>query len=367
MSTLPSRDKAWMDEAVALAGRGEGATRPNPPVGAVVVRDGRIVGRGYHTRAGRPHAEVNALRRAGEAARGATLYVTLEPCSTQGRTPPCTECILQSGIREVVVGARDPNPKHRGRGVRLLRRHGIAVRQGVCRTACATLIEPFSKWVETGRPFVTLKLAMTLDGRIGDRGGRSKWITGPAARRRVQHLRRRVDGVLVGSGTALADDPSLRYRGRRSAPLYRIIADSRGRLPLKAQVLSDGHARHTIMAVTRRAATRKADGYAAAGASVWKLPLRGDHISLARLFDRLGELGLLHVLCEGGGQLAEAMLRAALVDRVLLFIAPKVLGDLRAVPVIGGKGWRLDAAPTLRFVGEERVGDDLLITAEPRR
>jgi len=360
-----SQDEAWMERAVALARRGEGATRPNPPVGAVVVRAGEPVGRGYHARAGRPHAEMNALRNAGAAARHATLYVTLEPCCTHGRTPPCTQHILQSGIREVVIGALDPNPPHRGRGVRLLRRHGIRVRQGVCRSDCEALIEPFAKWIGTGRPFVTLKLAMTLDGRIGDRQGCSKWITGPAARRRVQDLRKRVDGVLVGSGTAVADDPSLRFRGRRRRPLYRIVADSRGRLSPKAQVLADGHADETIVAVTRLAPARRTAQYAAAGAEVWVLPSREGHVSLERLLDRLGKMGLLHLLCEGGGRLAEALLRAGIVDRLLLFVAPKVIGDRRAVPAVGGRGWTLDAARALRFVSEERIGDDLLITAVP--
>ncbi len=354
-----------MSEAVALARRGEGATRPNPPVGAVVVRNGEIVGRGYHARAGRPHAEVNALRHAGEAACGASLYVTLEPCSTHGRTPPCAERILQAGVGEVVIGTSDPNPRHRGRGVRTLRRRGVKVRTGVGRPACEALLAPFAKWVVTGRPFVTLKLGMTLDGRIGDRNGRSQWITGPAARQRGQDLRKRADAVLVGSGTALADDPSLRFRGRRREILYRVIADSRGRLPPKAQVLTDGHADETILAVTRRASGQRVAQYEAAGARVWTLPSPGNHLSLARLLRRLGEMGLLHVLCEGGGGLAEALLRAELVDRLLIFVAPRILGDHRAVPVIGGRGWTLAAARRLRFVSEERLGDDLLITAEP--
>ncbi len=208
----PIEDERWMRIALAQARRGEGLTRPNPPVGAVLVRNGRLLGRGFHRRAGRPHAEINALRAAGDAARGATLYVTLEPCSTWGRAPPCTEQIIARGIRRVVIGCPDPNPNHAGRGVRILRRAGLSVTVGVCGPECAGLVAPFHSWITRGLPYVTLKLGASLDGRIADARGRSRWITGPEARREAHRLRRRVDAILVGRG------------GSRSAPASSAMA-----------------------------------------------------------------------------------------------------------------------------------------------
>jgi diaminohydroxyphosphoribosylaminopyrimidine deaminase/5-amino-6-(5-phosphoribosylamino)uracil reductase len=242
---MDADDIGWMREALALARRGVGRTRPNPPVGAVVVRDGRVVGRGFHRRAGMAHAEVEALRDAGGAAAGATLYVTLEPCSSWGRTGPCTEAIVAAGIRRVVVAARDPNPKHAGRGFRILRRAGVAVATGVLAAEGRELLAPFSRWVETGLPWVTLKLGMSVDGRLADATGRSQWITSPASRARVQDMRRTADAIIVGVGTALADDPSLTCRRYPASKPWRVIVDSRGRLPLKARVLTDGAAGRT--------------------------------------------------------------------------------------------------------------------------
>ncbi len=242
--------KRWMLRALELAGCGEGLTRPNPPVGAVLVRHGRIVGEGWHRKAGGAHAEIEALNQAGQNARGATLYVTLEPCSTFGRTPPCTSAILAAGISRVVAAVRDPDPRHRGRGFQLIRRAGIDVVVGCCKHEAAALIAPFARRLVSGRPWVALKLGMTFDGKIADAAGRSRWITGAAARREVQRLRRASDAVLVGSGTILADDPALLPRPRHGRKTCRIVADARGRTPPSAKIFHKTGAGPLIIATT---------------------------------------------------------------------------------------------------------------------
>lgn len=360
----PRKHAAWMARALALARRGEGLTRPNPPVGAVVVRRGMVVGEGWHHAAGRPHAEALALRTAGPRARGATLYVTLEPCCTFGRTPPCTGAILRSGVRRVVVGARDPNPRHGGRGLRLLRRRGVAVIEGVRGAEARELVAPFAKWIIAGRPFVTLKLGMSVDGKIADLRRRSRWITGPAARRDVQALRRAADAILVGAGTVLADNPSLLPRPARGRRPFRVVLDARGRLSSAARLLNDAERLRTIVATTRLCPIRRVREWRARGSQVWVLP-GGAAVSLPALMRRLGKAGVLHVLCEGGGEVAAALIRARLVDAFRLYIAPRVLGGKRAVGAVGGAGWRLSRAPTLRFTGCRRIGKDIVITALP--
>lgn len=355
-----------MRTALELAARGEGRTRPNPPVGAVLVRHGCAVGSGHHRKAGKAHAEVVALRRAGPQAAGSTLYVTLEPCSTRGRTGPCTEAIEAQGVKRVVIGCRDPNPKHAGRGIAWLRRRGIAVEEGVLRREAEDAVAPFASWVLKGRPLVTLKLGMSLDGRIGDRDGRSRWITGSAARRRVRLMRRKVDAVLVGRGTACEDDPSLLAGGGDRDRLLRVIVDSRGRLPLSAKVLTDACAAQTVVATTNACGRRQRSRLEKGGASVWVLPAKAGRVSLKSLMSRLGRAGLLHVLCEGGGELAEALVREHLVDRFALFLAPMVLGG-SGVASFGGRGRRLDAAWRMKFVSCERMGRDVLLEAVPVR
>jgi diaminohydroxyphosphoribosylaminopyrimidine deaminase/5-amino-6-(5-phosphoribosylamino)uracil reductase len=354
----------WMAQALALARRGVGLTRPNPPVGAVVVRGGRLVGRGWHHAAGKPHAEALALAQAGGRARGATLYVTLEPCCTFGRTPPCTAAILRSGIRRVAIGARDPNPLHCGRGLRLLRRRGLEVLEGVGAEAARALIEPFAKWILRKRPYVTLKLGMSLDGKIADLRRQSRWITGPAARREVQALRRSADAILVGAGTVLADDPSLLPRPAKGRKPFRVILDARGRVPVGARVLNDTARSRTIMATTWRCPARRIREWRRRGAQVWVLAGK-NQVSLPDLLRRLGKAGLLHVLCEGGGELAAALIRARLVDAYEFYCAPLLLGGNRAVGAVGGPGWPLKRAPKLRFTGCRRIGKDIVITAKP--
>jgi diaminohydroxyphosphoribosylaminopyrimidine deaminase/5-amino-6-(5-phosphoribosylamino)uracil reductase len=358
--------KVWMQRALDLARRAEGLTRPNPPVGAVVVRRGRIVGQGYHRKAGGPHAEIVALRRAGARARGATLYVTLEPCCTWGRTPPCTDAVLQAGVAEVVVGTRDPNPAHARRGLRLLRRGGIRITEGILQNEARELIAPFSRWILTRRPYVTLKMGMTLDGRIADAAGASRWITGPAARRKVQALRRRVDGILVGTRTLVKDNPSLRPVPARGRKPWRIVLASRGEVPRKAKVLADGGADRTLVVVSKKCPENRARALEAAGARVLRVREHGGRIDLGALLDEVGRMGLLHVLCEGGGELAASLIAGQHVDEYLFFVSPSILGG-GAAAVVGGPGWRLGAQPLVKILSVQACGPDLMIRAQPER
>lgn len=329
---------AWMQRALTLARKAEGLTRPNPPVGAVVVSpDGELVGEGYHAKAGGPHAEVVALDAAGSAAQSATLYVTLEPCSTQGRTPACTDRVLASGVSTVVVGCEDPNPVHAGRGLSLLREAGITVVSGCEEPEARALIAPFVSRLLRGRPFVTLKLGMSLDGRIADASGTSQWITGSASRDRVQALRRRVDAILVGSGTVLRDDPSLTPRPDDGRAPFRVFIDRRGQVSGQVRLLSDELASRT---------------------------LRYDRPVSEVLESLASEHDVMHVLCEGGSDLAGALMAAGLVDELWLFQAGMILGGA-GLPAIGGN-WALKDAPRLNICHVERVGDDVLTISRPK-
>ncbi len=366
MKTVSDKvDRQWMREAIRLARKGEGRTRPNPPVGAVIVKQGRIVGRGWHQKAGGPHAEVFALAEAGKAARGATLYITLEPCSTWGRTPPCTEAIIQAGIRQVVTGAGDPNPRHASRGYQILKKAGIPSTQGVLQDECLRLVAPFRKWVQTGRPYLTLKLGMTADGRIADAAGQSRWITGPEARQQVQKLRRRADAILVGAHTICADNPSLLPQGSDPNPVFRVIVDGKGIVPANSTVLTDACAMNTLLVTSTSCPAARSRKWESNGSVVWRLPSQDKLVNLAEMMNRLGKMGLLHIVCEGGGQLAEALVHADLVDEYWLFYAPRILGGT-AVSGFGGTGWALDETPKLTFTSVSRVGRDILIKAHPR-
>ena len=360
--TQAAQDRKWMRRAIALAHLSEGYTRPNPPVGAVVVRGGRKLGEGRHQCAGCAHAEVEALNACREPVKGATLYVTLEPCCTHGRTPPCTERILRDGIARVVVGCRDENGCHCGRGLELLSKRGVDVVYGVCEAEAKELVVPFFKHVNTGMPFVTLKLAMTMDGHIADRKASSKWITGEAARDEVQRMRRRADAVMVGAGTVLADNPSLLCRKGGGGKLMRVIVDSRGLTPSAARVVTDEAASRTVMATVRGLEAKRASAWSAQGAQVWAFaPDRQAHVPLKRLLKRLGGVGCLHVLCEGGGRLAGALHDAGLVDEYCFFYAPAVLGDSRGVYAVEGNGSLLSRMARMRCVETKRLGDDLMV------
>ncbi len=360
MKVFPESDLKWMRRALALARRAEGMTRPNPPVGAVVVKNGRKIGEGFHKKAGGPHAEVFALRQAGKAARGATLYVTLEPCSTHGRTPPCTEAVIQAGISRVVVGTADPNPRHAGRGLRLLRKGGIRVDVGACGEEAGRLIGPFACHMRRHRPFFTLKLGLSLDGRIADHTRSSRWITGPEAREEVQAMRRAADAIMVGAGTVRHDNPSLwpRPDGRRNP--WRIIVVRNGPLLLKAQLFTDAHAGRTLVAAPKGWHPACARRIRQTGATVLELPR--DHF-LPSLAKELGKLGLLRVLCEGGGILAGELIRAGLADELCVFSSPMLIGG--PVGATGNAEWLLDQAPRFNRAECRPVGRDLFMRFSP--
>ncbi len=365
----PDRGERFMRRALALARRGKGFTSPNPAVGAVVVRGGRIVGAGWHRGPGTPHAEAAALRRAGRLARGATLYVTLEPCCTWGRTPPCTDAILRAGIASVVVAARDPNPRHDGKGVRILRRRGVPVVEGVLGAEAAALNEDFAKHIATGLPFTVVKSAMSIDGKIATAAGRSRWISGPASRRRAHDMRMRADAVIVGKRTVELDDPALTARPsrRRGRAPWRVVLDSGATLPLDARILAPAAARRTIVAVTAAAPRARVARIEALGARVLRCAARRGRVSIRSLWRRLGAMGIVSVLVEGGGETIASVLEAGVADRYAAFVAPKVIGGRRAPTPVGGEGMkRVSGAIRLGPIEATRLGDDLLLEAVVR-
>ncbi len=356
-----------MRRCLALARRGEGRTAPNPMVGCVVVdRRGKVVAEGWHRRAGAPHAEADALARAGRVA-GGTLYVNLEPCRHQGRTPPCAPLVAASGVRRVVVGMLDPIRGHGG-GAAWLARRGIAVERAVLEEECRELNRAWLTWARRGRPWLTLKAAATLDGKVATWRGESQWITGEAARREGHRLRDTHDACMVGVGTVLADDPRLTVRGVRGGrDPVRVVVDSRLRTPPVAKVLGRGR---VIVAATRAAPRAREARLVAAGAEVWRLPGRGA-VDLAALAARLAASGITSVLVEGGPTLCGALLDGGLVDEVRLFLAPLVLGGSgrkSGLAWIGGRGSdRLAQATRLVPLGPpRRFGPDLLLTLRPR-
>lgn len=367
--SVTESDYRFMRRALQLAGRARGLTSPNPMVGAVIAKRGRVLGEGYHHRAGEPHAEVMAIRdaaRKGNPIAGASLYVTLEPCCTFGRTPPCVDAILREGIAKVFVAAVDPNPSHSGRGLGLLKRAGVDVVDGVLVEESARMNEAFNHWIVHRTPWVVVKSAMTLDGKIATRTGESKWITGEASRAQGMRLRGASDAILVGVNTVLADNPSLTYRSaaRRSAKrLRRIVLDSRGRTPLTAQVLNDAQARDTVMVVTRAASARRVAQFAKK-ATVWTSPSREGRVSLPWLLKKLGREGVVQLLVEGGGEVAASFLLGRHAHRVAFFYAPMVFGGRQARRAVGGDG-ATDLASTLalRDVETRRCGQDLYLTA----
>lgn len=361
-----SLDGRFMREALALASRARGRTAPNPLVGAVVVRGGRRIAGGYHARAGSAHAEIRAIRGAGERTRGATLYLTLEPCAHWGRTPPCVEAVLEAGFRTVVVGTKDPDPRTSGRSLTRLRRSRIRVRVGVEVDACRRLNRGFFSRVERGRPYTIVKLASTLDGRIATRTGESRWITGPDARAYVHALRRSVDAIAVGSETVRADDPELTARrgGRVVHRPRRVVVDSALRTPPGARLLEEPGPDGVVLLGGRNAPASRRQRLERAGGRVVSVPERGGHLDLRAAWRRLGGLGVNELLVEGGGGLAGALLRAGLVDELHLILAPRLIGgDGR--PLVGPLGVdRLARALELPNVRVRRLGRDLLLLAE---
>jgi diaminohydroxyphosphoribosylaminopyrimidine deaminase/5-amino-6-(5-phosphoribosylamino)uracil reductase len=354
-----------MRAALALARRGLGATWPNPSVGCVLVGDGRIVGRGWTQPGGRPHAETEALGRAGTAARGAAAYVSLEPCSHHGKTPPCADALIAAGVARVVVAVEDPDPRVSGRGLARLRDAGVAVESGVCTGEAAELNAGFFSRVQRSRPLVTLKLATSLDGRIATASGESRWITGPAARERAHLLRATHDAVLVGTGTALADDPQLTCRlpGLEGRSPVRIVLDARLRLPAPLRLFAEARRVPTwLVALASADHGRQAER---AGRGVRVIIVPGDEsgqLDLAELLRRLGDEGLTRLLVEGGGQLAAGLLRQGLVDRLVWMRAPMVIGG-DGLPAVASLGLdALDAAPRFTLASRETIGGDVIDT-----
>jgi diaminohydroxyphosphoribosylaminopyrimidine deaminase/5-amino-6-(5-phosphoribosylamino)uracil reductase len=357
-----------MRVALRLARRGYGRTSPNPMVGAVLLKRGRIIGQGWHRRAGGPHAEIVALRDAAARAqdvRGATLYVTLEPCCTYGRTPPCTQAIIAAGLKRVVVGATDPNPAHAGRGFTILRRAGLDVVRSVLAKEASRLNEAFNHWIVHRTPFVTVKAAMTLDGKIATATGESRWITGEKARAHAMKLRHGADAILVGINTVLTDDPSLTVRPVQSSRfkvqgsrLRRIILDTKARTPLEAKVVNDEHSALTTVVVGPSAPSRRVRTLAHR-VNVWVAPERRGKISLPWLLKKLGKENVTSLLVEGGGEVNASFLRQGLTQRVAFFYAPKVLGGRAARKAVGGEG-RLRLH--LRETDWRKVGSDLFLT-----
>jgi diaminohydroxyphosphoribosylaminopyrimidine deaminase/5-amino-6-(5-phosphoribosylamino)uracil reductase len=396
-------DSQFIHLALRLARRGCGATSPNPMVGAVLVKGGGIIGRGWHRRASLPHAEIEALRDAqkrGHSPRGATLYVTLEPCCTHGRTPPCTDAIIAAGIKRVVIGATDPNPKHAGKGFKILRRAGIIVtwwgetpssrnqkrKLGLERLSphqkladeCVRLNEAFNHWIVHRTPFVTVKAAMTLDGKIATAGGESKWITGEKARAHGMKLRQGSDAILVGINTILADDPSLTARTVQSPkskvqsqkPLRRIILDSLARTPLNAKVVSDEFAALTTIVVGKLAPKHRVTALAkrvnviVAPTVNSKSNIKNSKLDLGWLLKKLGAENVTSLLVEGGGEVNASFLLGGFAQRVAFFYAPKILGGRDSRKGVAGEGVKsLKEVIQLRDVEWRRLGEDLLLTA----
>jgi diaminohydroxyphosphoribosylaminopyrimidine deaminase / 5-amino-6-(5-phosphoribosylamino)uracil reductase len=360
-----AEDRRLMALALKLGAKGTGSTSPNPMVGAVVVKDGRIVGQGYHQRYGQPHAEVEALRQAGPLARGATLYVTLEPCNHHGKTPPCTAAVLTAGIYRVVIANLDPNPRVTGGGAAFLRNQGLIVDQGLLAKAGQKLNEFFFKAITTGSPFVIAKAAASLDGKIATRTNDSRWITGDKARLWGHRLRHQVDAILVGVGTVVADDPQLTTRlplGKGRDPI-RIILDSRLRLPLTAQVLTRKSTAPTWIVCTNAAPPEKMAAIQALGAEIILAPSLDNRVDLAALLPLLGQRRVQSLLVEGGAEVHGSFFAAGLVDKFHLFLAPKFIGGRQAPGILGGQGIdRLAEAPVARDLSIHHLDLDILIS-----
>jgi len=352
-----------MKRAIRLAERGRGRVEPNPLVGAVIVSGRRIVAEGRHERFGGPHAEIVALRKAGRAARGATMFVTLEPCSHYGKTPPCADAIIEAGLARVVAAMRDPFRSVSGRGFARLRRAGIDVSVGLCRDEALKLNAPYLKRLRTGLPFVTVKYAMTADGRIATATGHSRWISGEESRRLVHRMRALHNCVMVGLGTVLADDPELTVRLARGPNPLRVVADSFGETPPNCRLVRTAREVPTIVATVRRAPAGWAAKLESAGVEVLRLPSRNGHVELEALMRALGDRGVTTVFCEGGAKLSGALLKRGLADRLVVFMAPKLCLD-GMPPLLAAGIKKMSRAIPLENFTFRKVGADLLVQAD---
>ena len=368
-----SQDILFMKQVLRLAGRGKGTTSPNPMVGAVVVSKGKVVGSGYHKQAGGPHAEVFALEQAQSRARNATLYLNLEPCChIEKQTPPCVPLIVKAGVRRVVVAMRDPNPQVAGRSMRRLRRAGVVVDLGCLKQEAEKLNEIYIHYVNTGMPFVILKAAMTVDGKIATASGESQWITGVKAREHVHKLRSQVDVIAVGVNTVLQDDPQLTARSisknRKSKFLrqpVRLIFDSRLRIPSTAKVLQNIRANPTVIATTSRSRHGKIEQLRAMDVEVLVLPQKRNQVSLRRCLQELGKMGISSLMLEGGSELNAGFLREGLVNQVYLYMSPSLLGGQNAKGLIGGLSPKhLAEKFAIANARVKSLGDDFLVTGD---
>ena len=355
-----------MKRALGLARRGKGRTSPNPLVGAVIVKAGQIVGEGYHQKAGTPHAEIHALNAARTNVKGATLYTNLEPCCHWGRTPPCTEAVIQAEIAQVYVAEVDPNPNVAGKGIQQLQDAGITVHVGLCAEEAARLNEIHTKYIQTGKPFVILKTAMSLDGKIATASGESQWITAEASRQRGHEIRDTVDAILVGIGTVIRDNPALttRLRNREGQDAIRIVLDSRGRTSTEARIFNPESSAGVIVAVTPDAPPQNIEALRKAGAEVITVPEVHGKVCFKRMMEILGEREITSVLIEGGGEVNASAVASGIVDKVMCFVAPKLIGGRKAPGPIGGEGIpSLSDVPHLQRISIAPIpdADDFLI------
>ena len=359
-------DQNYMLQAIQLAKQGEGWTNPNPMGGAVIVKNGRIIGKGYHKKCGELHAERNAIASLTESAEGATIYVTLEPCCHYGKTPPCTEAIIEQKIKRVVIGSRDPNPKVSGKGIKMLQEAGIEVIEDFMREECDRLNPVFFHYITTKTPYVVMKYAMTLDGKIATKTGASKWITGEAARAEVQHMRHRYMGIMAGIGTVLADDPMLNVRVEGWKSPIRILCDSGLRIPLDGQIVKSAGKYRTIVAYADSENTEaKRKRLHEMGVETICCPDENNQVDLKKLMKYLGEEGIDSILLEGGGTLNDSALRAGIVQEVQAFIAPKLFGGMNSKTPVEGIGVRFPSeAVKLKCTDICQIGEDIRITCQ---
>lgn len=358
-------DERYMRLAIRLAKKAAGLTNPNPAVGAVVVKDSRIVGTGYHKRRGLPHAEINALNDAGARARGGVLYVTLEPCDHFGRTPPCTDSVIRSGVKKVVIAMRDPNPVNNGRGIARLKSRGIKTVVGILEDEAKSINLPYIKYITKKTPYVTVKIAESIDGKIATRTGESRWITSERSRKLAHRLRRKVDAVMVGVNTLIKDDPVLlsKFPGRKQP--VRIIVDSRLRSSLKAKMFDIAFLHPVVIATTKSADCKAAGPYRAKGVNILTVKSKSGKVDLKSLLKLLGKMEMAHVMVEGGGELVWAMVDEGLVDRFIFFIAPRIIGGRDAVTAVEGDGIKkIQEAVGLKVLKIKKIAEDILVEAE---
>ena len=365
---MPSEKNAgFMRAALRLAERGRGKVEPNPMVGCVIVRRGEVIGRGWHKRFGGPHAEVNAVRDAGGKIRGSTVYVTLEPCSHTGKTPPCADLLIKHKPKRIVIATRDPFPKVAGRGIRKLRAAGIKVEAGLLGDEARELNAPYIKLVKTGRPWVIAKWAMTLDGRMATKTGDSKWISSPEARKLAHKIRGQVDAVVVGIGTALADDPELTCRLARGRDPMRVVLDSMARLPLKSKLVRSAREVPVVVAVSAKAPARRTEALMRRGCHVVTLPTKRGRADVTQLLDWAGSMQMTNVLVEGGGEVLGSFFDAGQVDEVMAFAGPQVVGGAGKPPVLGNGVAQLNDALELGELATKKLGDTILLRGRANR